>query len=244
MSEILIIPDVHQRWWVIDKAVKEQEEHGYELLFLGDFFDNYNDTLEEVEITAHKVLELSKMPKVKLLLGNHDLPYRFWKHSPLLRCSGNRPEKEKVISSILKPEDWERFHLFHQEFVGDEWWVFSHAGLHTHFAHPIHGWTPEHLERICKEALDECMYAKVPNWLNAGLCRGGYERVGGITWLDWNVEFAPIEGINEVVGHTTLRNPEVLTGVNSANYNLDTNSRHWAIWNNGVMKMTPIESGL
>lgn len=39
-------------------------------------------------------------------------------------------------------------------------------------------------------------------WLRAGWARGGDCPVGGLTWLDWNREFVPIPGLNQIVGHT------------------------------------------
>ena len=41
------------------------------------------------------------------------------------------------------------------------------------------------------------------SWIfNAGHGRGGMQRVGGITWCDYTREFFPVQGINQIVGHT------------------------------------------
>ena len=40
-------------------------------------------------------------------------------------------------------------------------------------------------------------------WIfNAGRARWGSQRVGGITWCDFEREFKPFRGINQIVGHT------------------------------------------
>jgi len=39
-------------------------------------------------------------------------------------------------------------------------------------------------------------------WVAPGHARGGLEKIGGVTWLDWEREFEPIAGLNQVVGHT------------------------------------------
>ena len=40
-------------------------------------------------------------------------------------------------------------------------------------------------------------------WLYcAGVARFGNEIIGGITWLDFEEEFVPIEGLDQIVGHT------------------------------------------
>ena len=37
---------------------------------------------------------------------------------------------------------------------------------------------------------------------NAGRARWGQQRVGGLTWCDFEREFKPFRGINQIVGHT------------------------------------------
>jgi hypothetical protein len=84
---------------------------------------------------------------------------------------------------------------------------------------------------------EEAMYKlrheqQVAPLLQCGRGRGGIARVGGVVWADWNTEFVPIEGLNQVVGHTPgdvvrtkmLRNKE--GRIVSANHNLDTHLNH------------------
>ena len=232
--KILIIPDIHQRYQQILPLIQAEENNYDLLLFLGDYFDNFNDTLDDVEQTALIIKEIVYNPKVKLLMGNHDLPYRFWSDCPRLRCSGNSIEKRETIRAILKEEDWKRMHLFHHEIdeFGREWY-FTHAGISPSFLRPFVGINKDTFTKDCQKALDCCKIGIVYDLLQAGLARGGNGVVGGITWLDWNDEFVPIPFYNQIVGHTIVRTPQQKTIKNSENWNFDTNSRYLGTWDDG-----------
>ncbi len=60
------------------------------------------------------------------------------------------------------------------------------------------------MERVSKDVKN----GKINPWLDAGFARGGLQAIGGMTWLDWNEEFAPVPYVNQIVGHTQLTNPE------------------------------------
>jgi hypothetical protein len=100
----------------------------------------------------------------------------------------------------------------------------------------------------------------------AGWDRGGLHRNGGMTWVDWR-NLAPINGINQIVGHSTHTIPEVLIQKEggalskkdviehyklqsklvksnigdskylSVSYNLDTNSNHYMVIEDGVVNI-------
>jgi hypothetical protein len=88
--------------------------------------------------------------------------------------------------------------------------------------------------------------------MGCGSVRGGKSRVGGLTWLDWDHEFAPIPGVHQIVGHTSGRqirgrhlratgsllagaaqNLKMQTalrvGFRSINWCLDTGLQSWAV---------------
>jgi hypothetical protein len=55
----------------------------------------------------------------------------------------------------------------------------------------------------------------------AGYCRGGHIPVGGITWNDHNQEADPINGINQIYGHTPINNIDVLKDNGGVNICID-----------------------
>jgi hypothetical protein len=97
--------------------------------------------------------------------------------------------------------------------------------------------TQEIIDRIIKPATEEGLEDVKNNilnsWFEVGFARGGMQKVGGITWLDWQQEFQPIPDLNQIVGHSELRIPEQKSTRNSMNYCLDTKNRHIGILENG-----------
>lgn len=236
--KILIVPDIHQRYQQIPSLIQKEQNNHDLIVFLGDYFDNSIFDLETVRQTALTIKEFTTHPSVKMLMGNHDLPYRFWSACPKLRCSGNTLESSEIISNILKREDWERMHLFHHETdKRNREWIFSHAGLSPFFERPFIGINKDVLAVDCHAALENCKIGVVCPLLRAGLSRGGNETVGGITWLDWNHEFTPIPNINQIVGHTTLRHPAAKIIKGSVNWNLDTKSQYLIKWVDGKVEV-------
>jgi hypothetical protein len=101
-----------------------------------------------------------------------------------------------------------------------------------------------------------------PPFFGCGRSRGGSFAKGGITWQDFDTDFVPIEGVNQIVGHTP--HPQVqaqlLLGnesderaiscswekyqqlnldepIKSVNIALDTHRRHYAILQKGKLKI-------
>jgi len=68
-----------------------------------------------------------------------------------------------------------------------EHFIVTHAGIH----------------KDVLPHLDELEFANVDSPLhNIGWARGGRSRAGGIFWCDFNDEFIPIPGVNQIFGHT------------------------------------------
>jgi predicted MPP superfamily phosphohydrolase len=139
--KILVIPDIHQKIALVNQIL-EKKEQGVDLtVFLGDYFDDFQDNQYEVNAMATWLkLNLYKEKRV-FLMGNHDFHYRVLPYS--LYCSGYASWKHEIIQHILSEADWNQIKYFHA--VGNFW--FSHAGItEKWFSHPVHGLTPETIE--------------------------------------------------------------------------------------------------
>lgn len=245
----IIISDLHNRVYWVEDFLNSFPYQYDKVVFVGDYFDDYNDTPDDVYIAAKWLKQSLKKPNRIHLIGTHDLWYMF-PYNPFIEASGNTPYKEKVINGIITPSDWNKLKLFHYE----QNFLISHAGIHTNLIsdyvfknknifnnyivnNNLSLDTEKIIDKIIKPATDDALkdisMGHANPWLNAGFSRGGMQPVGGIIWLDWNEEFGPIPNINQIVGHTEHRKPEENITVNSKNYDLDTRNHHIGIIEDG-----------
>jgi len=201
----LIIPDIHHKWAQAEKIISAVGAD--EIIFLGDYFDDFNDTPEMVTDTCDWLGESVNKPNRIHLFGNHDQSYAYGKS---LRCSGYEQWKQFIVDDNLPKGVWNKLVWYHWL---DNRWLLTHAGLHRlnlpvsiidfkndrpTYIKKISDYLDEHIAIGLRKAANNETY-----WThNAGRARWGQERVGGITWCDYNVEFYPIAGINQIVGHT------------------------------------------
>lgn len=187
----LIIPDIHTK---IDIAQKIIDDNPADMrVFLGDIYDDFADNPVNAKRTAVWHKETLADPKNHFLFGNHDMHYAF-PDNRHLRCSGFTLAKSAEIREVMEPQDWLTTRLFCC--AGS--WLLSHAGLN-----PSLGYTSvEDLEERCEHALDAAAQGVLDPLTNAGQSRNGSGYVGGLTWQDWNHEFKPLKGWNQIVGHT------------------------------------------
>jgi hypothetical protein len=188
------------------------------LVLTGDYFDSYGSTAQETRDTAIWLKEkILHNPKVVPLMGNHDTSYIF-NENRNFRCSGYREEYNQIINSILNDDDKSKFGVYHI----DQGYVFSHAGLTNElwkeysakFTEQGENETKlEFFDRVLKVISKEAIEAAKSNndtvLFAAGWDRGGIYRHGGINWVDWR-NLSPIKGINQIVGHSIHRIPQVL----------------------------------
>jgi len=216
----LVISDIHNRVdWIEPFLAKQNYD---KVIFLGDYFDQFHDSIIEVSKTARWLKESLQDPKRIHLLGNHDMSYMFPKNQNLY-CPGFDDIKSKGINKVLSKEDWKKLKLVHFE---DDY-VFSHAGLHPRvFSHPIHGMTKDHIEKCCEKAIEKSKSNEYSQYLEWGW-RMGRQLLGGCIWLEWD-EFEPSE-IKQIVGHTPSNSVREKNG----NFCMDTNNRHIGILDGG-----------
>jgi hypothetical protein len=168
------------------------------VVFLGDYFDQYNDTPADAGRMA-KWLKVSLAdPRRTHLIGNHDASY-FWAYDATF-CPGFTWEKRQVIWKVLGKD------LSRSRFVFHAWvdgWLLTHAGLSAN-------WYPEgtSLDRIVKWLDAEARAARKnfadgkSHWfIEVGSKRGGRAPAGGILWCDHR-ELSPIPGLRQIYGHT------------------------------------------
>ena len=206
MNTTLILPDIHLRHEQANKIIKHVGAD--EVIFLGDWADDFDDTPDMVKETAEWFVDFVANPNHIALFGNHDAHYAYSYRT--FRCSGYQQWKYLEINDIVPRSTWDKVKWFH--FLDDKW-LLTHAGLHMLNV-------PEKITKFRKDR--KKFISELTIWLNAeivkgfqngasgtgswvfnaGHARGGQRRVGGITWCDFNQEFFPVQGINQIFGHT------------------------------------------
>lgn len=228
MAKHLIIPDIHERLDKLEKALTHAGKADF-IIQLGDWFDSFDRYSEErIRDVCRKLNQIcygyrwedgdlgSKIIPTTMLLGNHDCHYFF--DNPQFACSGYHPSKKFLIKELIPLETIRRFKLYAK--VGP--YLISHAGFNSvtiQYADPI----------ICAHAIQDAMIERFDPLFGAGRARGGNQKYGGPTWLDWQEEFEALE-TPQIVGHTNgkeVRTKQTGDGVKS--YCLDTALHHCAM---------------
>jgi hypothetical protein len=268
---ILIISDIHNRIQraqsIIDSVAHDK------CILLGDYFDSHSESPDDAKNTAlwlrEKVLSNSNIVP---LIGNHDTQY-IYNFNSNLRCSGFGHEKNIDINNILNESDKELFKFYHIE----QGFVFIHAGLTNPLWKILSLNFTEKGYKTKLEFFDAVLAYHVYNGIksakqghdvglfNAGWDRNGFERYGGINWVDWD-SFSPINGINQIVGHSINRVPEILVqrkggGISKKNvidyykkpyhgevlsvtYALDTCNNHYMVIDGGEVNIFDFQTGI
>lgn len=206
----LIIPDIHNHFDRAEKTIKSVNAD--QIVFLGDYFDDFNDTPEDITEVADWFHWSVNQPNRIHLCGNHDIHY--WvKEAKSNRCGGWEQWKQIAIDNIVKPEDWEKLKFY---YVLDNTYLLSHGGVHPYWVDPVKFRNGEEititldklvqkLERDSEECI-KLLKKDRYNWICvAGFSRSRSPFVGGLIWLDFGEEFHPIRGIHQIVGHTPSR---------------------------------------
>lgn len=215
----LIVPDVHESIDRLNRilAMAGKVDHTY---FLGDWFDTFQPP--RVEDTARFLEENIGDPDKTFIWGNHDLPYAYPRVRGL-RCSGFDEFKIPIIKHAMD------LAISHFEFTCmTQGWRLSHAGIHPSFKKGFF----KAIRKLNGQLADN----QLPPLVRAGHCRGGNQRIGGITWLDWNDEFEPIPNLKQIVGHTRGNLPRQ----KGENWCLDTGLHHYAILEDGKVEIVGV----
>jgi hypothetical protein len=274
----LVLSDIHQRH-VSAQHLIDTVPHD-KCILLGDYFDNFGDTPDNTAATAYWLKEfVIPNPKIVALIGNHDTHY-FWPYHPYFKCSGYTDWKRDAIALELTPNNTNNFEKF-QFYHIDQGFLFTHAGFDNRLF--------KDFKRVCGtddgsktklELVDEVLTYQVGRakkqivmntkceLLGAGWDRGGGQHIGGINWCDFS-NLSPISGVNQIVGHTPHRIPDVKIqnmGGNisvrdivefydvkafprtknplSINYALDTHSNHYMVVEDGEVQIFDIHNNI
>lgn len=216
----IVIPDIHE---YSDRVVGILAHERYdEAIFLGDWVDRFPTQPGNLTLTLDLLLALLRDPKNVFIYGNHDMPYAF-PSVPQLGCSGHQWKHAEEIQMVLGGKlAKERFKLYYEA----DGYLFSHAGLADCYAIPEWRDTVD----IAMSRLDK---GEMHFLVSAGVARGGVVPKGGLTWLDWDREFQPVEGYKQVVGHSKGTLPRR----KGPNYCIDTGLNHYGILEDGVFKV-------
>lgn len=202
--KIITIGDVHGRdYW---KQALEKEADLY--IFLGDYLDADismpTPQLKNVIPNFKEIIDAKiKQPdKIILLLGNHDLHYRW---HPKHICSRFMRPQADYLHQYFK----EHKLLFQSAFqIKNHLW--THAGLSQSFIQALRAKFPHRFDDNSKPIatiIEEMMKVEVERDFLAipGKSRGGYFAHGGIFWADFKETFDDMaEGLHQYVGHSRM----------------------------------------
>lgn len=215
--DYLIIPDIHLEHERAERIIAMHP--GMRVIFLGDYFDAFDDSEGGHTATARWLTWSVQQPNRTHLLGNHD-PYYFT-GKKCCECPGNNDVKYKASRALLTQEVWTSMYT---HFWLRNNFLATHAGLSINQAHPMMP-LPAFMERQETQFKEACRHNLDHPWLHLG-SRGmiGARQIAGPLWCDWN-DFEGIPGLHQIFGHSVRKGPKVKSfGENDSlswNINLD-----------------------
>lgn len=231
----LILPDIHDKIQRANRIIG-LERHD-RLLLMGDYFDDFRTGATDAADTAKQVRRWLDAPDTICLLGNHDMSYGWGQHNRRLICPGYDAAKWITIHGNLPARDWQEFKLHVWLEGGERPWLVTHAGFHESWLANVEPHQcREHIDRLCADAW-RCLNRGEQHFLlGRGLSRSGDQKIGGINWMDWE-ELVPISGLNQLTGHSPGQSVRYKNTASSQNICLDTNLRHYAVFEDGHMQI-------
>ncbi len=212
-----IIPDLHTKIEVADSIIDKEYNEVDEIVFLGDYFDDYHDTPEQNRETGLFINEFINDDKCKFLIGNHDLQYII--NHPAFECKNSfEQEKYDAINEVVSPEAWEKMLWSH---VNGKW-LFTHSGI---------AWEGVFTQEDLDNSLNQEIQSVVENDLSIAPQLG----YGGSYWRR-NIEsdepvYAEGDGFiyNQMYGHTVLARWDCTQFVGYRGYNIDTHMQYYSV---------------
>lgn len=221
--KILVVPDIHIKHTVAEAIISYVKPD--KTIFTGDYFDSHEekDSIRDNEETAIWLKESLKRNDRVHLLGNHDVPYGYFNW--YTDCPGWKLEKHAAIDRHMKEADWNKLKFWHME--GN--WLFTHAGFTAH-----------HLRANFNSVESQLIYDTPRAYIELERGNDFYfytrrESPMGMTWLRSpnNMLFVPIDGINQVFGHTFAMPPWRLKWSGGENHGIDAWLNYYGILEDG-----------
>jgi hypothetical protein len=231
--KILIIPDIHQKHKHAEKIISHVKAD--KIIFLGDYFDSHTEDNSglSTEKTAIWLKESVMKDNRVHLFGNHDLPYFI--HQYYTECPGWTPKKHELINIHMKIEHWEKLKFYH--FEGD--WLFTHAGLTAMHLKPGFNSVQQMLAYDNEKAMEALISTNDHYFYTQRM------DVLGPLWIrpPDGYMFVPIQGLNQMFGHTYTNPPWTFNWSGGQNIDLDSWLHYYAILEDGKMTVhkTPEE---
>ena len=183
-----------------------------QIIFVGDYVDSFDINNVAILDNLKKILFFKKaLPdKVVLLLGNHDIQY----FVPNEVCSGYRAEMKPDLYQLFT-ENRECFKVAHLEKdnTGVKY-LWTHAGVTNGWLKDVcrdinnpryrhyeiaKDFDPDDLEKFINDLFE----LRVDNIFNVDAHSGGYSLWAGPFWVRPTIlNDHPLEGVNQIVGHT------------------------------------------
>ena len=200
MSRVFVIPDIHLKPWILDKAEEELSKAEYDhIVFLGDLVDDWNqgenpglyrETFDAV------VRFIEKHPNVFFCYGNHDISYEW----DALETGYSPTAKTTVLdglSAIREILSAEKIAFVHR--IDNV--LFSHAGLMKEFVDEFVPGDHENLDdaigKVNSFGKDELWKDVSPIWARP----------------QYGFMHAYPKGVLQVVGHTPVEKTDYLDGI-------------------------------
>lgn len=224
---VVVVPDVHQDFGFLERAVALAERERASLIFLGDYVDSINPrwrdpaALRAVSRALPKLAQTHRAGCV-FIAGNHDVQaMQVARHRSALLLAGDRAQVEKLDNAMPTAPHygallgaWPKDFLLTWRLAAKaHGYLFSHAGVarrHWPWSEARDPLDQTNLFLADAETAWEkwLLYDEDGPLFQAGPARGGCDApVGGPLWLDWDAEFVDDLPLPQVVGHTRGREP-------------------------------------
>ncbi len=216
--KICVIPDLHNRVQVARDILEREANNVDRVVFLGDYFDNYGETLKDISNMNEFIYENIVNDKYDFLVGNHDSHYLF--NVEGFHCK-NSWSHEKAV--LIRADLGERLRFF-KWVVIDNNWLFSHAGIREYTN-----------SYVSVDYIDSKFNYHIMNLLEHNIKKSKLLGCRGSVWSKDYKKFpvyarkSKSQLYNQMHGHISLGQWDLIQHVGYISYQIDTFSKVYAI---------------
>lgn len=221
----LFVGDIHNHQYMFEDIERLDQKYNFsQIIFFGDYIDDWNTDNHDSLKTLEKVFQLKQSNPLKytFLLGNHELSYLGY------RCSGHCNDLEEIVSNQLAL-NIDMFDLATSVNCNDKIYICSHAGFTNAFIKELLPDNKEYHDYDLYYKLVEMNKDKAHNlepFSHASYIRGGRHENSSCLWCDkrehsyFNLQKPLIP--YQIVGHTPVKTIIEENGI----YFIDTHSTY------------------